>query len=47
MKISNSDMDLTPARNYLFEEGNKKRLGKKLNEEFHTSVSRVMFLAKR
>ena len=47
MKISKSDTDSTPDRNNLFEKGNIKRMGKKESEEFHTSVARGIFLAKR
>ena len=47
MKIIKSDMDLTTSGNNLFEKGNSKRLGKKENEEFHTSATRVMFVVNR
>ena len=46
MKISNSDIDLTQFGKYFFFNGNIKRLVKKEVEEFHTSVTRVIFLSK-
>ena len=47
IKIIRSDMALTPDRNIFFEKGNIKKLGKKETEEFHTSVTRGIFLDKR
>ena len=47
MRISRSDMALNPAGNNISEKGDIKRLGKKETEQFHTSVSRIMFIAKR
>ena len=47
MKIVKSDMALTPSRNTIFQKGNRKRMCKKETEEFHTSVSIVMFVAHR
>ena len=46
MKISNSYIDLTQFGKYFFFNGNIKRLVKKEVEEFHTSVTRVIFLSK-
>ena len=47
IKISNSDADLTPTGNHIFEKVNIKRLGKKETKEFHDSVSSGMFVVKR
>ena len=47
MKISKSNRDLSSARNDLFEEGNRKILGERYSEEFHTSVERGIFVTKR
>ena len=47
MKIINSDVDLTPAGNNIFEKGNIKSLGKKVTEQFRTSLYRGIFVAKR
>ena len=47
MKIIRNDTDLTPSRNDIFEKDSIKSLGKKETEEFHTSVARGMFVAKR
>ena len=40
-------MDLTPYGNNIFENGNRKRLGKKDTEELHNSVALGMFVAKK
>ena len=47
MKISSSDTDLTPDGNNIFDKCNRKSLGKKETEEFHTSVAIGIVLDKR
>ena len=47
IKISKNDTVLIPSGNDIFEKGNIKRTGKKETEQFHTSVARIMFVAKR
>ena len=46
IKISNSDMVLTPSGSNIFEKGNSKSMGKKETGYFHTSVARGMSVAK-
>ena len=47
IKLSKSGMDVTLDGNNCFEKGERKRLGKKETEEFHTSVVRGIFVSKR
>ena len=46
MKRSISDTDLTSDGNNISEKDNRKIMGKKETEEFHTSVARGMFVVK-
>ena len=46
MKISKIGTDVTPDGNNIFEKGNSKIIGKWETEEFHTSLTIGMFVAK-
>ena len=46
IKIIRIDKSLTVSRNNLFENFNRKSLGKKETEDFHTSVARGIFVNK-
>ena len=47
MKRIKGNTDLNPPGNNIIEKCNRKRLGKKETEEFHTSVARGMFVTRR
>ena len=46
-KLKSTDMEITPARNNLFDNGNGKPLGKYQAEYFHMVVAKDLFLSKR